>query len=244
MVDVPLILLSAAAIFAAALVQGVTGFGFVIVAAPVLTIYLEPTLVVPVMLLVSVFLNAAIMAHGYRWMNLRRVWALIIAGAAFTPVGAALLIGLDAAIIRVLVGVVVGATAIAMLFGLRRSASRELLVSVPVGAVSGVLGGAAGLSGAPVVLFFTNQSVDPRESRANIVFYFQVLNVVALPSFAVGGILTREVFTLALEVLPGAVAGVAGGIWLSSRISVALFSRISLVIVMLAGVGAIASGIA
>ena len=184
------------------------------------------------------------MAHGYRWMNLRRVWALILTGAAFTPVGAALLIGLDAAIIRVLVGVVVGATAIAMLFGLRRSASRELLASVPVGAVSGVLGGATGLSGAPVVLFFTNQSVDPRESRANIVFYFQVLNVVALPSFAVGGILTREVFTLALQVLPGAVVGVAGGIWLSSRVSVALFSRISLVIVLLAGAGAIAPGLA
>ena len=184
------------------------------------------------------------MAHGYRWMNLRRMWALILTGAAFTPAGAALLIGIDAAIIRVLVGVVVGATAIAMLLGLRRTASRELLASVPVGAVSGVLGAAADLSGAPVVLFFTNQSVDPRESRANIVFYFQVLNVVALSSFAVGGILTREVFTFALQVLPGAVAGVAGGIWLSSRVSVALFSRISLVIVLLAGAGAIASGLA
>ena len=36
MIDVPFILISAAVIFAAALVQGVTGFGFVIVAAPVL----------------------------------------------------------------------------------------------------------------------------------------------------------------------------------------------------------------
>ena len=171
MVDMPVIVVSAVAVFAAALVQGVTGFGFVIVAAPVLTIYLEPTLVVPVMLLQSVALNAAIMIDRHRWINLRRVWALVLAGAATTPVGAALLIGLDAAVIKVLVGVVVGATAVGMLLGMQRTASRELLVSVPVGTASGVLGGATGLSGAPVVLFFTNQSVDSKESRANLVFY-------------------------------------------------------------------------
>ena len=243
MLDPPVFALSAVAVFAAALVQGVTGFGFVIVAAPVLTIYLEPTLVVPVMLLQSVALNAAIMIHGYRWMNLRRVWALVLAGAALTPVGAALLIGLDAAVIKVLVGVVVGVTAVGMLLGLQRTASRELLASIPVGAVSGVLGGATGLSGAPVVLFFTNQTVDPKESRANLVFYFQVLNLVALPSFAVGGILTRDVFVLALGLLPGALVGVGAGIWLASRIAVAVFWRISLSIVLLAGVGAIVSGL-
>ena len=243
MVDIPIIFVSAVAVFAAALVQGVTGFGFVIVAAPVLTIYLEPTLVVPVMLLQSVVLNAAIMVDGYRWINLRRVWALMLAGAALTPIGAALLIGLDAAVIKVLVGVVVGVTAVGMLLGLQRTASRELLASIPVGAVSGVLGGATGLSGAPVVLFFTNQSVDPKESRANLVFYFQVLNMIALPSFAVGGILTRDVFVLSLELLPGALAGVGAGIWLASRVAVAVFWRISLFIVLLAGVGAIVSGL-
>ncbi len=149
MLDPPIFALSAVAVFAAALVQGVTGFGFVIVAAPMLTIYLEPTLVVPVMLLQSVALNAAIMIHGYRWLNLRRVWALVLAGSALTPVGAALLIGLDAAVIKVLVGAVVGVTAVGMLLGLQRTASRELLASIPVGAVSGVLGGATGLSGPP-----------------------------------------------------------------------------------------------
>ena len=243
MVDIPIIFVSAVAVFAAALVQGVTGFGFVIVAAPVLTIYLEPTLVVPVMLLQSVVLNAAIMVDGYRWINLRRVWALMLAGAALTPIGAALLIGLDAAVIKVLVGVVVGVTAVGMLLGLQRTASRELLASIPVGAISGVLGGATGLSGAPVVLFFTNQSVDPKESRANLVFYFQVLNLIALPSFAVGGILTRDVFVLSLELLPGALVGVGAGIWLAPRVAVPVFRRISLFIVLLAGVGAIVSGL-
>ena len=243
MIDMPVIVVSGVAVFAAALVQGVQGFGFVIVAAPVLAIYLEPTLVVPVMLLQSVALNAAIMIGAYRWINLRRVWALVLAGAAMTPVGAALLIGLDAAIIRVLIGIVVGTTAVGMLLGVQHTASRELLASVPVGAASGVLGGVAGLSGAPVVLFFTNQSVDPKESRANLVFYFQVLNLVALPSFAVGGILTRDVFVLSLELLPGALAGVGVGIWLASRVAVAAFRRISLFVVLLAGVGAIVSGL-
>ncbi len=85
--------------------------------------------------------------------------------------------------------------------------------------------------------------MDPRESRANLVFYFQVLNLVALPSFAVGGILTRDVFVLSLELLPGALAGVGAGIWLASRVAVAVFWRISLFVVLLAGAGAIVSGL-
>jgi uncharacterized membrane protein YfcA len=244
MIDLPLVLLSAAAVFAAGLVQGVTGFGFVIVAAPVLTIYLDPELAVPVLLLQSVVLNGAIMLDSYRWLNVRRVWLLMLMGALFTPVGAALLVTLDAAVIRLVVGAVVGVTSVAMLLGLQRTAGREQLVSAPVGAVSGVLGGATGLSGAPVMLFYTNQEVDPRESRANIVFYVQLMNAVALPSFAVGGLLTGEALLLSAELLPGSLVGVVGGIWLASRVPVGLFKRLSLVIVLLAGIGAAVSGIA
>jgi uncharacterized membrane protein YfcA len=43
LVELPLIILSAAAVFASGTVFGVTGFGFVIVASPILVSYLDPT---------------------------------------------------------------------------------------------------------------------------------------------------------------------------------------------------------
>ncbi len=244
MPDLPLILVSAAAVFVSSVVQGATGFGFVIIAAPVLATYLEPTLVVPVMVSLGFIVTLGVLYHGRRWVDVRRVWVLTLAGAASTPVGALLLVSLSSGTLKLLMGAVVVATGVAMLLGLQRATRHERAASVPVGIASGVLAGSAGIAGAPIILFFANQGVDPRTFRANMVFYLQIVNLVALPSFFVGGVLTADALSLTAALLPASVAGVGVGIWLSSRLSAALFRRAALVVVLIAGVSAMAAGIA
>ena len=237
-------LLSASAVFVSSIVQGATGFGFVIIAAPVLATYLEPTLVVPVMVSLGFIVTLGVLYHGRRWVDVRRVWVLTLAGAASTPVGALLLVSLSSGTLKLIMGAAVVATGVAMLLGLQRATRHERAASVPVGIASGVLAGSAGVAGAPIILFFANQGVDPRTFRANMVFYLQIVNLVALPSFFVGGVLTADALTLTAVLLPASVAGVGIGIWLSSRLSVALFRRAALVVVLIAGVSAMAAGIA
>ena len=244
MIELQLIIISAVAVFASGVINGVTGFGFVIVAAPILTSYLDPTLVVPVMILQTLVLGLILLSQTFRDTNLRRVWPLMLVGAAFTPVGTLLLVILDESALKVLMGVVVGVTATGMLLGLRRSLGNERVASIPVGFASGILTGSTGLSGAPVILFFSNQGIDPRQFRANIVAYLYVIGVVALPSFLVGGVLTRDVWVLAAQLLPASVCGVLAGMWLSPRVSTAIFRRMALAVVLVAAGGAIASGIA
>ncbi len=244
MPDLPLILLSAAAVFVSSGVQGAPGFGVVIIAAPVLATYLEPTLVVPVMVSLGFVVTLGVLYHGRRWVDVRRVWVLTLAGAASTPVGALLLVSLSSGTLKLLMGAAVVATGVAMLLGLQRATRHERAASVPVGVASGLLAGSAGVAGAPIILFFANQGVDPRTFRANMVFYLQIVNLVALPSFFVGGVLTADALTLTAVLLPASVAGVGIGIWLSSRLSVALFRRAALVVVLIAGVSAMAAGIA
>ena len=242
--DLPLILLSAAAVFVSSVVQGATGFGFVIIAGPVLATYLEPTLVVPVMVSLGFIVTLGVLYHGRRWVDVRRVWVLTLAGAASTPVGVLLLVSLSSGTLKLLMGGVVVATGVAMLFGLQRATRHERAVSVPVGLASGLLAGSAGVAGAPIILFFANQGVDPRTFRANIVFYLQIVSLVALPSFFVSGVLTADALTLAAALLPASLAGMGAGIWLSSRLSAVLFRRAALVVVLIAGAGAMAAGIA
>ena len=244
MLPVPLIALSALAVFVAGTVQGATGFGFVILAAPILMVYRTPTLLGPVMVMLSLVLGFVLVMHSYRSMRLRRVWPLMLTGVAFTPLGALALVQLNEGVLKLLMGVVVGSSAIAMLLGWQRPVSRERAASLPVGALSGLLTGSTGLSGAPVVLFFTNQGVDPREFRADIVLYLQVVGLLALPSFLIGGVLTGDALTLTAQLLPASLAGVFTGIWLSHRVSVALFRRLALFVVVIAGVGAAVSGLA
>jgi uncharacterized membrane protein YfcA len=244
LVEFPLIIVSAFVLFAAGLLASVTGFGFFLVAVPILTVYLEPILVVPTLVLLGFGLSIVLMLSSYRSLNVRRVWILALAGAITTPVGAALLVILDPFIIKIVAGTVVGVASIGMLTGFRRAAEQESATSIAVGAASGLLSGSTALAGPPIVLFFSNQGVPPREFRANLIFYFAALDLVGLPSYAAAGILTRDSLMLAGQLAPGAAVGVLLGLWLAPRVPVVVFRRVALVIVLVSGLATIASGVA
>ena len=243
-ISLSLLLIAALAVFASATIQGATGFGFVIVAAPVLTSFLSPTLAVPVLVIEGFVMALILFSRVYRSARPKRVIWLMVFGVAFIPVGAWLLVNLDESVIKVMLGAVVGVTALAMLAGFQRAAKNEHLASVPVGMASGILMGSTGLAGAPVILFFANQDVDPREFRANITTYLITVGLFALPTFFASGVLTRDVWVLSAQLLAPSVAGLFTGMWLSKHVSVATFRRAALAVVVIAAVGAIASGIA
>jgi len=230
--------------FASATVQGATGFGFVIVAAPVLTIYLAPTLAVPVLVVEGFVLSLLLLSRVWRDARPKRVALLMVFGVGFIPLGTLLLVRLDEDLIKIALGTVVGVTALAMLAGFQRTARNERVASIPVGAASGLLMGSTGLAGAPVILFFANQGVDPRQFRANITAYLVVVGLAALPSFLLGGVLTAEVGKLSAALLAPSVGGLLTGIWLARRVSTVLFRRIALVVVLGSGATAIVTGIA
>ena len=243
MVEPSLVILSAVAIFLAALVQGLTGFGFVMLAAPILTAFIAPQIVVPTMLVHGSVLNVVIMVHARHHLSIRRVAMLALPGAIATPLGTYLLVVLDESVLKIAIGVVVGGTALAMLAGYNRAFRRARLASVPVGATSGLLNASTGLAGPPVVLFFANQGVDPREFRATIVGHFIVLNIVAIPAYILAGIFTRDQMLFASTLLPAALAGAGAGIGLARFVSQRLFMRIALALVLFAGIGSVAVGI-
>ena len=62
--------------FTSATVQGATGFGFVIVAAPVLTSFLAPTLAVPVLVIEGFVLTLILFSRVYRSANSFRLSAV------------------------------------------------------------------------------------------------------------------------------------------------------------------------
>ena len=118
--------------FASATVQGATGFGFVIVAAPVLTIYLAPTLAVPVLVVEGFVLSLLLLSRVWRDARPKRVALLMVFGVGFIPLGTLLLVRLDEDLIKIALGTVVGVTALAMLAGFQRTARNERVASIPI----------------------------------------------------------------------------------------------------------------
>ena len=228
----------------AGMIQGTVGFGFVLVAAPLMSIFVDPKVVVPAIIVQRLATGVPILLHAYRHLRIRRMWVLALAGMAGVPAGTLVLLVLNASPLRLLIGAVVITAAVAMILGFRKPLRYELAASVPVGFTSGTLSASTGLAGPPVIFFYTNQGLNPREFRANIVAHFVMLDIVTLPSFIIGGLYPGETVLFSAQLLPATLVGVMGGIVINRWVSEALFRRIALVLILIAGFMAVVSGIA
>src|SRR5688572_2544130 len=75
------------AIFLAGLVQAMTGFGFGIVAVPILALVISPKDATPLTILEALAINGFIVLRSSADVETRRVWPLVLAGLAGLPIG-------------------------------------------------------------------------------------------------------------------------------------------------------------
>lgn len=244
MVDfLTVILLGGAVVFLAGLTQGVTGFGFALVSAPIMVIFLSPKVVVPIVVTYGVLISIVILVECRKWLDLKRIWPLMISGLAGIPVGVYLLAALDAGTLKVLIGLVITLFALAILTGFQKPIQNEGLAFGPVGFISGVLGGSTSMGGPPAVLFFANQGVEKQTFRANLVAYFLVLSVGAVMAFVLNGLVTAKVVNYTIMFLPAMILGGLSGIKVSNKVEEELFQKIVLFVVIMAGLLSIISGL-
>jgi len=230
-------------IFLGSMTQGLIGFGVILFSAPIMVLFLPAKTVVPMIMIYSALINATILFEARKWVDLKRIWSLIIAGIIGVPIGTYLLIVLDDNILRIFIGTIIILFAVALLTGLRKKIKNEKLAFAPIGFVGGLLGGSTSMSGPPVIIFFTNQGLKKQVFRANLVAYFMAMSLVAISSFIVGGLITTEVIRYTILFLPAMIFGVAIGIKLVHRVEEKLFQNIVLIVVIIAGALSVISGL-
>jgi uncharacterized membrane protein YfcA len=198
-------------------VRGLSGFGASMLGIGSLSLLLPPQQVVPAFLALELLTTAHLLPGVWRqidWTSLR--W--VIGGCLLaTPLGLTLLAGLDAQRMRLLVSLCLLAIAALMLSGLaQRWAPKQTpgpLGALAVGAVSGALNGAVGISGPPAIVFYFATTA-AATSRATLIAYFLFTDVWALALAGHAGLLTQAAWPLVLAALPFSLAG----IWLGQRL--------------------------
>jgi uncharacterized membrane protein YfcA len=204
---------------------------------------MPPKEVVPLAQLLSLVLQVIVVLETRKWLDLRRIWPLLLTGIAAVPLGVYLLLMLDPRLLRVVMGIVVVGSALAMLAGMSWPLRNEKLAGAFVGVLSGALSGSTGIPGPPVILFFANQGLDKQSFRANLVFYFACSSLVAVLSTAVGGLVNGQILVRWASLLPAAVLGTWVGILLARRIDQARFRQVVLSVLVATGGVAIATGL-
>jgi uncharacterized membrane protein YfcA len=224
---------------AAAALSALTGFGYALVAAPFLVLVFPPQLVVPVVMVSWVPLAVLLFREARGEMSYPRIGRWLIGAVLGIPLGVYGLTTIAEGSMRAAIGAITVATALTLWLKPARPLRHEALVAPAVGFASGLLGGASGMSGPPVVLFALNQGWEPREIRANLIGYFVSKHVLALAFLREFGVLDRQVLLLSLASLPGLAIGSGVGLYLKDRVSQRHFRVLAFVLVLAGGLLAV-----
>ncbi len=227
-----LVALGAAAL--AGFVRGFSGFGSALVLVPPLAAVVGPEEAVPVSLVLELGLAVPFVPRAVRLVEWRSIGTLVAAALVAVPLGVWLLVTLDEQTVRwIICAAVVAAIAILGL-GWRYHGRPRAWVTAATGAVSGVLGGATGMSGPPVVFYYLSGSDPAPRVRASLIVFFACVDAAAIAALAVGGALDADVASLAAILAVPCLAAAAAGARLFPLASEALYRRVA--VVVLAGV--------
>jgi len=213
-----MIVLSFLVIMLSGFIQGTTSFGFSLIALPLLGIMLSLKLVVPLLVIFSLFMNSIILFKLRDYIDLKRILVLIFSSIITTPIGAYLLISIDENILKLIVGIIVVLSAIIFKLGFNINVKNEKLAFIPVGFMSGLLNGAVSLSGPPVIIFLTNQKTEKQVFRATLTSFFWILNIATIFVFFYNGLINVKVLNLSAKLMPGLLIGLFFGMKLGDSI--------------------------
>lgn len=227
-----------------AFVQGASGFAFALIASALWAWLIEPQVLAPTVMLTSLLGQVSSLVRVADKVRVARAGPFLIGGTVGTPVGVMLLPLFDAASFRLAIGVVLVAYC---LLSLRRGALPLVtrggrLADAGVGAISGVMGGATGVSGPPIVLWCAMRGWDKKTQRATYQSFFVGIGLVILVFHAAGGLVDERCLRLvALASVPIVLFS-----WLGSRVfgrlDEAAFRRLILWLLLISGAALIAGG--
>jgi len=242
-VETNVLILGSIIIFLAAFLQGTTGFGFSLFSIPLLTLFISPKTVIPMILLVSVIINISVLYNSRKSLNFKVILPIFLFGILGVPVGAKLLLILPDYVLKIVIGIFILMFGILFYFNVHFKVKHEKVARVIVGFFSGLLNGSITMSGPPIIIFLANEQKGKMHFRAHLASFFLLLTLFTIPVYIYFGLITKVVVDYALIFSVAVIAGVLGGNILIRRIQEVHFRKLTLIIIILMGVLAVYSGI-
>ena len=196
------ILAAAVVTVIAGLMRGYSGFGTAVLLAPAFSVLWGPRVGVPVILLMELFVSAQLLPKAIPQADRRVVLPLGGAAAIATPIGAFILLTADQDALRRFIGGFVLVFGLLLMSGWRYHGSRPLPLNLAVGTTAGLLKGATGISGPPVILYLLAGPEEARRHRANLILFFGIISVISVVPPLLGGLMGWSVLARLALLLP------------------------------------------
>lgn len=233
--SVEVLIFGSLAVLLAAFTMSITGFGFALIAAPLLLFLVESKTVVIIDIVLGTVICILILWESRQHVRPKRVVLLVIGSVLGVPVGAYILSHTTTLTLKLVITALVIVFAIPLALGHSHRFKRERLICGASGFASGVLASSTSLAGPPVVLFLLNQGWEKETLRASLAAYFLFAGLAALTALGASGALSGELVVGALAYVPAVLLGFFLGRKVLPRLNAELFRRIAVLVVVVAG---------
>ena len=211
--------------FLASLVRSSLGFGEALVGVPLLLFFLPAEVAVPLAVMLSVVIALVIVIQDHKKIHFDSAKWLILYALLGLPLGIYILTNADEGIMKIMLALLILLYSLYSLFSkkqqtLKKDSKWGLFLC---GFLSGILGGAYGLNGPPLVIYGNLRRWTPTHFRATLQAYFLPISLLSVIGFYYKGLLTTQVNTYFLYSLISTIPAIFIGRYINRKLKDALF---------------------
>ena len=214
-------------VFLATLIRSAFGFGEALIAVPLLAFCIPLGVAAPLAVLVSITVAGIVVVQDWKKIHLGSTGWLVLSSLFGIPLGLLLLTSSHQRVVKATLAVIIMTFSAYSLAGrtpleLRRDSRLWLLAC---GFCAGVLGGAYGMNGPPLVVYGAMRKWSAQNFRATLQGYFLPASVIGMGGYWLAGLWTSAVTHYYLLSLPVTLLGVFLGRMINHRLRGEVFAK-------------------
>src|SRR6202049_2271522 len=191
-------------VFIATLIRSAFGFGEGLIAVPLLAFFIPLEVAAPLVVLVSITIAGIVVVQDWKKIHLRSAGWLVLSTLLGIPLGLLLLTSSHQRLVKGALGLILIAFSAYSLIGrapleLKRDSRAWLFVC---GFCAGVMGGAYGMNGPPLVIYGAMRRWSAQPSRATLQGYFLPASIIGMGGYLLAGLCVPAVTHCYLVSLP------------------------------------------
>ncbi len=223
------------AVFLGATIMGTVSFGFALVVAPVLLLFLDPPQsVVVIANILIVILLAFVLFRTRHHLSLRPLLGMVTGGLAAVPLGVVFLNFADPVVLRMAIGGIILVLGILVLFKVQIPLGGHRLGGPVFGFLASLSITSLSIGGPLAAVYVMAQGWPPPVMRAALAFFFLSNYVLAFVLYFLFGLVDRNTLANAGLLVPGLLAGLGLANLIVNRINESVF-RYAAIAVIIAG---------
>jgi len=221
--------------FLGGFVQGLTGFGVVLVTLPLMALLIDIKTAIPLIILLGLVINLMLIYQLKGHFELKKWLPILIASYPGIPLGIFIHQTVSQRPLEILVGLVLVLTTANTWLDVRPARPLASLWAWISGFIAGCLAGSIGASGPPVIIYTSLQPWTKSEIKSTLVAFFMINGIGVCAFYFFHGFFTPRIAGLFGWCLLPLAAGVLAGSRLYGRLNDRIYRQAVLVLLGVLG---------